>query len=153
MRRVALIILAAAALVLAACTTATPVQNGGGATSSGVAVSDAWVRPAPGGQGNGAAYLLVRSSGSAGDRLVQAASDVADSVELHTAEMKDGVMSMRPVEGIDVPAGGTAELKPGGYHIMLIGLRRELQPGERVALTLQFERAGQVSVEAVVRPQ
>jgi hypothetical protein len=105
-----------------------------------------------GGMGNGAAYMTIRG-GSEADRLIRAESDVAEVIELHTVENDGGVMKMRPVEGIDVPAGGEVQLAPGGFHVMLINLKRELKPGDTVALTLQFEKAGAVSVEASVREQ
>jgi copper(I)-binding protein len=99
----------------------------------------------------GAAFMTIKNSGKETDRLVAVNSDVADAVEIHLSEMKDDVMTMRPVEGVDVPAGGEAVLAPGGYHVMLIGLKRELVVGEKVNLTLTFEKAGQMSVEAEVR--
>jgi copper(I)-binding protein len=99
----------------------------------------------------GAAFMTIKNTGKEADKLVAANSDVADAVEIHISEMKDDVMTMRQVDGVDVPAGGEAVLKPGSYHIMLIGLKRELSVGEKVDLTLSFEKAGQISVEAEVR--
>ena len=162
MRRATFILLAAAALVLAACTTATPAQNGGSSTRTGIDISNVWARPAAsaqmadaqmGGMSNGAAYMLIRNSGAEADRLLKAESDVAETVELHTVVNDNGVMQMRPVDGIDVPAGGAAELKPGGFHVMLIGLKRDLKQGDRITLILQFQRLGRVSVQADVRQQ
>lgn len=104
------------------------------------------------GGANSAAYMVIRNTGSAADKLVKAASNVAQTVELHTVEMKDGVMQMRPVEGgIDIPANGEVQLKPGGFHVMLIGLKQDLKAGEKVALTLEFEKAGALDVQADVR--
>lgn len=99
----------------------------------------------------GAAFMTIKNSGQEADKLVAAASDVADAVEIHLSEMKDDVMTMRQVDGVDVPAAGEAVLKPGSYHIMLIGLNQELAVGEKVNLTLTFEKAGQMNVEAEVR--
>jgi copper(I)-binding protein len=101
--------------------------------------------------GTSAAYLTITNSGGTADALVKAASDVADAVELHTMTMKDNVMTMSPVEKIDIPANGKAELKPGGFHVMLIGLRHELKEGDVVKLTLTFQSAGTIEVEAPVR--
>jgi periplasmic copper chaperone A len=159
--------LLAAGLVLGGCTTAVPVQNGGRTSAIAIEVTDAWARATamgdmamgeaqPAGDsdaamGNGAAYLVVRNAGTTPDRLIGAASDVAGAVELHTVEESNGVMAMRPVEAIDVPAGESVELRPGGFHVMLVGLNRELRPGDMVALTLEFERAGSVDVRAEVR--
>ena len=99
----------------------------------------------------GAAYLTIRNNGNSSDRLLQVQSDVAASVELHTVEMKDGVMSMFPVDGIDIPAKGEIVLKPGGYHIMLIGLMKELKPGDHFSVTLHFSKAGNVETQVEVR--
>jgi len=99
----------------------------------------------------GAAFMTIKNSGKQADRLVAVTTDVADASEIHLSEMKDDVMTMRQVDGIDVPAGGKAILEPGGYHVMLIGLKRVLTVGEKVTLTLTFENAGQINTEAEVR--
>jgi copper(I)-binding protein len=96
--------------------------------------------------------MKIANSGDA-DKLVKAMSDVAGTVELHTVEMENNVMKMRPVEFIEIPAKGSAELKPGGFHVMLIGLKKELKPGETFNLTLMFEKAGEQQVQAMVRGQ
>lgn len=127
-----------------AATNATPVASAGT-----IQVIEPWARAAAGG-GNGAAYIVLKNGGSA-DRLLSAKSDVAKSVELHTMEMKDNTMQMRPVDGIDVPANGQVELKPGGFHVMLIGLNKELKPNDTFTLKLQFEKAGPVDVNVQVR--
>jgi hypothetical protein len=100
---------------------------------------------------NGAAYMMIKNEGGAADKLLRAESDVAEAVELHMSEMKDGVMSMHPVDYIEIPAEGQTELKPGGLHIMLIGLRQELNVGEKLTMKLEFEQSGIVTVEAEVR--
>ena len=99
----------------------------------------------------GAAYMKIRNNSSVPDRLLLAQSDVAQSTELHTVEMKDGVMSMHPVDGIEIPAKSEVELKPGGFHIMLIGLTQDLKPGDRFRITLRFAKAGNIDVEVEVR--
>ncbi|MCX6029448.1 MAG: copper chaperone PCu(A)C [Chloroflexi bacterium] len=128
---------------------------GGGAGSQGptIQVSDAWARAVNGGANvNSAAYMSIRNTGKTADRLVAVVGDVAGAVELHKTEMKDGVMKMAPVEGgIDVPAGGEAQLKPGGLHVMLIGVQRDLKADEKITLKLQFEKAGEIAVEVQVR--
>lgn len=100
---------------------------------------------------NGAAYMVLRNNGGAPDRLLRVESEVAEAVELHIVEMKDDVMSMHPVEFIEVPARGQVELKPGGLHVMLIGLKGELKPGENLTLLLLFERSDEMTVDALVR--
>jgi len=95
--------------------------------------------------------MILRNGGETADRLVKAESDVAEAVELHKTIMEGSMMQMAPVEHIEVPAKGQAELKPGGLHVMLIGLKHELKPGEKIKLKLQFEKAGMQEVEAEVR--
>lgn len=99
----------------------------------------------------GAAWLTIRNAGGA-DRLTGAESPAADRIELHTHVHEGGVMMMRRVEGIEVPAGGEAALEPGGDHLMLFGLKAALAPGDAFPLTLIFEKAGRVTVEVRVAP-
>lgn len=109
-----------------------------------------WVRPSLGNTSVSAAYMSIVDTGSEGDRLIEASSDVAEAVELHT-HIKDGdVMKMRRVDAIEVPAGAGVGLEPGGHHVMLIGLKRRLTVGDEVTLTLTFERAGKVALTAPV---
>lgn len=113
-----------------------------------IAIDRAWARATPGNSKIGAAYVTIRSS--AADRLVAAATPVAEKAELHTVEMSGMVMKMRPVAGIDIPAGTPVSLKPGGYHIMLTGLVGPLRAGESFPLTLTFEKAGARTVTVAV---
>ena len=99
----------------------------------------------------GAGWLTIRNTGGE-DRLVGAESPAAARVELHTHLHEGGVMKMRKVEGIDVPAGGEAALEPGGDHLMLFDLKAGLTPGDTFPLTLVFEKAGSVTVEMRVVP-
>lgn len=104
------------------------------------------------GGANSAAYMVIRNTGSEADKLIAASTDAAKTVELHTVIEEGGMMRMRQVEGgIDIPANGQVELKPGGFHVMLIGLTRDLNAGDKVDLTLTFEKAGQIPVTAEVR--
>lgn len=104
------------------------------------------------GGNNGAAYMVISNSGEEVDRLVSASSNVAETVELHTVEEGDGgVMAMRQVEAIEVPAGGETTLEPGGFHVMLIGLTQDLTPGDTFNVTLEFETAGAMDVAFEVR--
>jgi copper(I)-binding protein len=98
----------------------------------------------------GAAYLTVRNGGDADDQLIGVVSDVADRAELHASVVQDGVMRMRPVEAVEVPAHGEAVLEPGGVHVMLIGLKAPLDEGGSFALTLVFENAGEVEVVTTI---
>lgn len=130
-----------------------------GAAEAPVQVEGAWARraammastDAKGGSGNGAAYAVLVNKGAEPDALVAAASDAAAAVEIHESYRDMGMMMMRPVKRIDVPAGQKVEMKPGGYHIMLLGLKRDLKPGQVLPLTLQFQKAGRILVSAEVR--
>jgi periplasmic copper chaperone A len=101
--------------------------------------------------GNGAVYVTIINHGTDTDALLSASTDVATTAELHATAEHDGKMVMRPLPKFDVPAGGKLEMKPGSYHIMLLGLKRDLKPGETVSVGLSFEKAGQMSVEAPVK--
>ena len=109
------------------------------ATAQVAEVKDAWVRGTVTAQRSTGAFMEI--TGKRDARLVGVASPVANSVELHNMSMKDGVMRMTPVEGIDIPAGNTVKLAPGGYHVMFMGLKQQMKPGDRVPLTLTFELA------------
>ena len=113
-------------------------------------VSDAWARATPPGVDVGAAYLTI-TGGSTGDRLVGAATERASMVHLHVVEESGGVATMRPVDGIAVPAGKRIVLAPKGTHIMLMGLSRPLVAGESFPLALRFEKAGEQTVQVAVR--
>jgi hypothetical protein len=99
---------------------------------------------------NGAAYMTISNAGAEADRLLRASTARAARVELHTIIREGDVMKMREVTAIDVPAGGKAELKPGGFHVMLLGLDKPLREGEAFVLTLDFEKAGKVDVTVAV---
>lgn len=140
----------ASALLLSAC--------GGGMAGGeehtdgeGVEAHDYWARAAMAG-GNSAAYMLIHNHGGEADALISASSDVADAVELHLSQMNsDGTMEMIQQEKIDVPADGEVELKPGSYHVMLIGLKQDLMAGSEITLTLTFEKAGEVTLTVPVK--
>jgi periplasmic copper chaperone A len=98
----------------------------------------------------GAAYMTLRNNGDQPDRLIGVSSDVAETVQLHSSVTEDGVMQMRAVETVEVPAHGEAVLGPGGVHVMLIGLEGRLEEGKSFPLTLRFEKAGEVEVTATI---
>ena len=102
-------------------------------------------RPTAAGQSVGAGYFKLVNKGAA-DRLVSATTPAASMVELHSMSMDGNVMKMRQIDAIDVPAGQTVELKSGGLHLMLMGLKAPLKDGDRVPLTLKFEKAGSIKV-------
>jgi periplasmic copper chaperone A len=149
----ALLVVGLLAVILGGCASppsaASPQGTGQGSGPATIQAADVWARAAA--TGNSAAYMILRNGGDAADRLVKVESDVADAVELHKSTMDGSMMKMEPVQSIEIPAKGQAELKPGDLHVMLIGLKRELKPGEKIKLKLQFEEAGAQEVEAIVR--
>ncbi len=104
-----------------------------------------------GNQAVSAAYMVLVNNSANADAIVKAESDVAKTVELHNVIMENNVMQMRPVEAIEVPANGQVELKPGGYHVMLIGLTRDLKEGEEVVIKLTTRSGKTIEVKAPVR--
>jgi len=115
-------------------------------------VAHPWVRMTPAGAKVGGGYLVIENDGSAPDRLVSAtAPDVSDRVEIHEMAVKDGIMTMRMLpDGVDVPPHGKVALAPGGYHLMMMDLKKPLVQGERIKGTLTFAKAGTVNVEFAV---
>jgi periplasmic copper chaperone A len=121
-------------------------------TQTAPKVENAWARPTVNGQAGGGGYLSLIGTTQA-DRLLAVKSNVAKSVELHRMEMDGNIMRMREVDGIDVPAGQTVQLKPGGLHIMFVGLTQTLKNGATIPLTLRFEKGGEVKVNMKVMNQ
>jgi copper(I)-binding protein len=121
-------------------------------TSKGVTVAHPWARATPGGAKVGGAYLEIKAAEGTGDRLIAARSPAAGAAELHNHIMEKGIARMRRVDAIAVPAGKSVVLKPGGYHLMLGDLKAPLKEGDLLKLTLVFEKAGEIEVEATVEP-
>ena len=126
------------ALTLAAC----------GAGAGEFQVNDVWARPGLAG-GNSAVFFVIHNPGSA-DMLLSASSDIADAVEMHKTIMQDGNMEMVQQMNVPVPTGETA-FAPGDLHVMLIGLKNELKPGDTFTLILNFENAGEKTLNVTVR--
>jgi copper(I)-binding protein len=137
---------------LALLVTAMPAMALAQAAAERVEVQDAYVRAVPPGQANSAAFLTLSNADDSDHALVAGRSDAAKTVELHTHINDQGIMRMRRIDRIDLPAGSEQTLEPGGLHIMLIGLTRQLQSGEEVSLTLEFEDGSSVALQAPVRP-
>ena len=130
----------AAFLMLAACS--------GAEQSPDIAITDARARATVPGQTSSAVYLTITNKGG-DDRLVSVAT-AAGAASLHSTSMDGGVMRMRPLDGLVIPAGARVELKPGGTHIMLMGIKQPLAPGSTLPLDLKFERFGERRVTARV---
>jgi len=116
-----------------------------------IMVHDPYVRAVPPGQPNSAAFMHLKNSSNMAHAIVTASSDVAEVVELHTHTNENGMMKMRRIEKIDIAANGEAMLKPGGLHIMLIGLKQGLKLDQKVAITLEFEDGSKKTITAPVR--
>ena len=162
----ALMLLAAVLILLVAataCTQAPPAP----AASQGISAQNVWARPAKimgsmpmegdahqmqHGGANSAVYMVLANGGAEADSLVAAQADVSNAIEIHETRMEGDVMRMAQVEGgIQVPAGGQVELRPGGLHVMLIGLTRDLNVSDKFPLTLEFASGAKLQVEAEVR--
>ena len=110
-----------------------------------IKIAHPYARATPAGQATGGGYLKLDNAG-ADDKLLSASAQVSSSVELHSMSMEGDVMRMRQVDGVALPAGKTVELKPGGLHIMFVGLKAPLKAGDSFPMTLKFQKAGEVTV-------
>ena len=117
-----------------------------------VEIENPWSRATAPGAKVGAGYFTIRNKAEKPDRLVGASSAAAARVETHVVEKQGDVMRMREVKGYEVPAKGSFELKPGGPHLMLVDIKRQLKAGEKVPVVLRFQNAGEVKAELEVRP-
>jgi copper(I)-binding protein len=155
-----------ALLVLTACSTSAPV-------GPKIRVENAWARPAAAGSmtgGNGmpgmpdmpgmsandttsAVYFVIANEGGQADALIGATTPAASQAELHQSVIQNDVAEMVPVARVDIPAGGRVEFKPGGYHVMLVGLTRDLKVGESIPLTLRFEKSGAITIDVPIRAE
>ena len=116
-------------------------------TVGDINIDHPWSRATVTGIPNGVAYFVLENKGDNDDRLLSASSPVADRVELHTHLKEGEVVRMRQVEAVDLPAGQTVALEPGGLHVMLMGLKEPLEQDKSFPLTLEFEDAGSITVD------
>src|SRR5262249_12560880 len=115
-------------------------------------ISQAWSRQTPSGAKVAGAYLTIENKGTAADRLISGSADAAGRVEVHEMAMDGGVMKMRPLDkGLVIDPGKTVKLAPGGNHLMLMDLKSQFKQGDKVPVTLQFEKAGKVNVSLDVQ--
>ena len=112
-----------------------------------VEIDRPWARATAPGAKVAAGYMVIRNKSASADRLVGVASAAAARVETHVTGRDGDIMRMREVQGYDIPAGGSFELKPGGAHLMFVDIKQPFKEGERVAATLNFQKAGEVKVE------
>jgi copper(I)-binding protein len=133
-------------LMVAACG---PLEN-----STPIEIADAWVRAIDSDMGGSATalFMTIQNNTSTPDVLLKVKSDAAEIVQIHLSEVDaNGVASMNEVEGVQIAANGIAELKPGGYHVMLMGLKQDIKEGDLIKFTLVFQNAGEMVIESVVR--
>ncbi len=109
-----------------------------------------YARPTPPGAHTGAAYFAIENRGRDGDRLIRVQTPFADAAEIHSMTMDGSMMQMRAVSALDIAPHATTTLKPGGYHLMLVDLKRPLAVGDTVPLSLTFEKAGTIEIAARV---
>ena len=114
-----------------------------------IIIKEVWVRPSR--LENSAAYMVIENKGSVLDQLISAETTVCDYVELHRIEEINGVFHMKKVEAIDIPAGSSTILKPGGMHVMLMKLRRPLKVSEKIDLKLVFAKAGTITLHGNIQ--
>jgi len=137
---------------IAALIAAAPVAFAQGTGAGKITVEQPWARATPAGAMTGAAYMTLANKAKTADRLTGASSDVAAKVQIHEMKVVNGVMQMREVAGgLAIPAGGSVTLKPGSYHVMLMGLKKPLVAGQSFPLTLTFAKAGTISVTVPVQ--
>lgn len=141
--------LAIAGLISLVVATACPAMAGETRVCD-ITVIDPWSRATPGMARNGVAYLTIRNDGRVRDRLVAAHGETARRTGLHTHDRSGGVMRMRSVSTIAIAPGTMVKLRPGGYHIMLMGIKQPFREGMRFELTLVFENAGAIMVTVPV---
>lgn len=124
------------------------------AADTEISVSASYVRLVPPGTPTSAAFMKIQNNGSVERKLIRAESTIAKAVELHNHINDNGMMKMRQIKEIAIPAKGETSLKPGSYHVMLIDLKQALKEGEKVALTLVFDDGSSQKIEApIMKPQ
>jgi len=137
----------AIAVTLVTLSGPTRAQQAPGAT---IAVESPWARATPPAAPTGAIYFTLHNAGHGDDRLIAASTPAAKKAELHTHLMEGDIMRMREVTAVPVPAGKDVRFVPGGYHVMLMGLNHPLKQGDKVEITLTFEKAGKITVSAPI---
>lgn len=146
-------LLARAVIISLAATLPTAAVLAHGYKAGAISIAHPWSRQTAPGQTVGGGFLVATNAGDKDDRLVSVTSPAAAEVQLHTMSMDGGVMRMRQVtDGLPVPAHGKLELKPGGFHVMFIGLKVPFALGAKIPATLTFKRAGKVKVAFAVEP-
>ena len=141
--------LAAAALVAALFAAPALAQE---VKAGDLVITQAWSRATPSGAKIAGGYLTIENKGAASDRLLGGSGDIAGKIEVHEMAMNNGVMTMRPLDkGLTIEPGKTVKLAPGGYHLMIMDLKSPFKQGEKVPVTLEFEKSGKVTLSLDVQ--
>jgi copper(I)-binding protein len=137
--------------LIAALTIFSGIARAADFTAGNLQIGNPWTRATPKGSTVAGGYMVITNKGSTPDRLTGGSVAVANRFEIHRMAMEGGVMTMRPVEGgLEIKPGESVELKPGSFHVMLMGLKQPLEKGQRIKGTLEFEKAGKVDIEYAV---
>jgi copper(I)-binding protein len=140
------------ALAAMAASVFTVPAQAGDAKAGDLVITQAWSRATPNGAKIAGGYLTIENKGAAPDRLLGGSGDIAGKVEVHEMAMNNGVMTMRSLDkGLAIEPGKTVKLAPGGYHLMLMDLKNPLKQGDKVPLTLEFQKAGKVKLALEVQ--
>ena len=149
MMKPVLLFAACATLVLAVFTASARAEE---VKAGDLVITQAWSRATPNGAKIAGGYLTIENKGSAPDRLIGGSGDIAGKVEVHEMAVNNGVMTMRPLDsGLTIEPGKTVKLAPGGYHLMMFDLKSQLKQGDKVPVTLEFEKAGKVTLSLDVQ--
>src|SRR5262249_20984480 len=141
-------ILAFAGMLAVSLAAGAPAASGKDFHAGSLEITGAWSRATPKGASVGGGYITIKNTGTEADRLVGGSTDAAAKFEVHEMSMDGGIMKMRPLkDGLEIKPGETVELKPQGLHIMFVGLKKPLKPGDHLKATLQFEKASKVDVD------
>lgn len=116
-----------------------------------IEIMDPWSRATPKGASTAIGYMTIKNNGTTSDRLIGGSVDFANGLQLHSMTMENGVSKMRELKFVEIGPGQTIEFKPGGSHVMFVGVKHPLSEGEHVKGTLIFEHAGTVQIEYVVQ--
>jgi periplasmic copper chaperone A len=134
-------------VILTICLSAVTHVQAQTSTTSSISVEHPWARATPAGAKTGAAYLTLVNNGTSADRLIHASTPMAEKVQVHQEIDENGVMKMRELPVVEIGPGAALTFKPGGTHMMIIGLKQPLKKGQTFPLTLDFEKAGKIDLQ------
>ena len=135
-----------AALITLGSPSAFAHEHGKMVKAGNLMISGIWARSTPPTAKTGAAFFVIKNTGSVDDVMIGAKGAISKKTEIHESKIQGGVMKMQHVGKVAIPAGGTAELKPGSFHIMFMGLNGPIKEGDTFPLTLTFEQNGEVEI-------